>query len=458
MGKSFLVLLAILSSFQLTNAEENKCNDLITQINKLDPDVGQGWRGFMSPKPAYTPESNDAAEARFFMYWRQNVYVAKSVEDIIRHDALQNNILIKGMYTIGERPSLEMVKDSLNARKSKAPTPIEIQKLFFNTAYKNGVYWVDYEGIDVTSFEAMQAFAKGVKEGTLDPLKHARLKEVDPQFVIENFPLDKLLLAVDAARGSAPGEPLFSIEGWFAPRYRGILMVDSTDPKKSSTYDKVESTARTLYKRGFRFVFSSNYAEALNILSKQERSEPNLETGNRVVKDPSTNRFLDAAFREKQLEIFNKGLALSGEVLGPDGQLVGGFIGTIKDNRYSPNTVFYNSAYFIPEVKATLTKEENELPTQELKTLIEKRASAKALMTAKISMRMLAEKLSKAKIPFIEAGMVTNFTNTMNAHYIPRAQYEELMKTLPDQKIEVDFSEWVPVFPENPNNKNKKGK
>lgn len=457
MGIKLLIFAALALSGQLSFASSTNpdCTNLVKKIEDFDLNQGQGWRGFLSPEPAYTPETASAAAARNMMYWRQPVYVARSLEDIAYQDAIQNNILIKGMYIIGKPLTVEQLELSNKSKANKQPTPVEIQRIFWNAA-KRGVYWVDYEGIDVTSLETMKKFADDVKAKRVNPLLHARIKQIDPKFVHENFNLEKLFLTLDVARGEAPGEVMMGLMGWFAPRYRGVLKMADTDPATSNTYKNIEAEARSYYKKGYRFKFSTDYKAALDLLAVQERSEPHLETGKHLTKDPSTNRYADEAYRKSQLDIFNKGNAFSGEAWGPDNKLIAGFIGTIKGNHYSPDSIFYDKNYFTKQVTEKLTEEEKALPEKQREELINRRSSSKALSLAKITMRAAAQRLHEAGIAYLEAGMVTNFTNTMNAMYVPRVEHEKLDRLLPKEVVTVDLkSEWVPIFPEPPTKKSK---
>lgn len=198
--------------------------------------------------------------------------------------------------------------------------------------------------------------------------------------------------------------PYIYQRGWFFPKVRGVIRSEFT--AESETYKKLRKLARSLYKKGFRITFNQNYQKALEMVAQQER-RGQISGG---------SRYNDAEFFNESLTSFIAGKAFSVEVWDSEGRLVGGNLGVVSRNLYAPDSVFYD--------------------TQNYKNGID---------FAKISIMAIMDRLSQHGINFVDAGMVTKFTASMKGRYISGGEFLYLIKTLPTQKIEVDFkSEWVP--------------
>ncbi len=320
--------------------------------------TGVSARGFLGSEPKLSPASKEAAYSRGLMYWGIRIYVVKTLEEAIDHAQGERDPLMQGVYLIGEE--IPQNHEGVSA------------SYFFRKLINNGMYYI--------------------QEGKVD--------RISWQHIHDRFLPDIMEWAI-----SEPERGFYIYQkGWFFPKYRGMIRYEDT--LKSETYKKLRKLARSLINKGFQITFNTAYREALEKIAQQERRG----------QVSGSSRYMDDLFVQESVQSFLQHKAFSVEVWDPEGRLVGGNVGVISGNLFSPDSVFYD--------------------TQSYKNGID---------FAKISVVALMDRLQNAGIGFLDAGMVTPFTASLKGRYVTAEEFLKTLKTLPQDKKHPDFaSHWRP--------------
>ena len=152
----------------------------------------------------------------------------------------------------------------------------------------------------------------------------------------------------------------------------------------------VFNKTRTLFKQGYRVVFNESAEEAIVALQNQPRSGQSL-TMNRYRVQHVADTFRAAFAADK---------GFTALLLDPDGAIVAGVVGYVHDNLYSPDSVFGSDIDLVKAVDFAL-------------------------------MRYLHGR----GIDFVNAGMVTSYTESIKGYRVSEAQYYELVAQLPPEPV-----------------------
>jgi Leu/Phe-tRNA-protein transferase len=121
---------------------------------------------------------------------------------------------------------------------------------------------------------------------------------------------------------------------------------------------------------------------------------------------------------------FKSGAVFALSVWAPDGKLVSGLLVNKTGNVYEPDTTYYDAEVY-----------------------------KNAYATVRLAGEILKERLFAAGLTYVDAGMVTQYTLSLGGQYIPRERFLQMMKELPKEPINVDFSPWQAPDTEKPGKK-----
>lgn len=368
------VLSFLMISFLVSNPAwsiENSCTSLFSEVDGTSNDLTQqidilfnqassgiSARGFLGSYPLLSALTKEEAYSKGLMYWGIRIYVQPTIEAALEHSKGEPDTLMQGVYLIGD--------SAPHDAHSVAAAP------FFRRLINQGLYYIE----------------------------NGQISRVSPGLVHLRFLPDQLEWSI-----SEPERGFYLYQrGWFFPKNRGVLHHDFT--LGSETHKKLRKLARSLYKKGFRFTFNRDFEQALRMVSQQERRG----------QISGSSRYNDSTFLKETIESFKLGKAFSVEVWDDSGRMVGGSLGVVSGNLYSPDSVFYDN--------------------QNYKNGID---------FAKISVLALIQRLHETGIHFVDAGMVTHFTASVKGKYVPGEEFLSLIKSLPAAKNWPDFSsEWIP--------------
>jgi Leu/Phe-tRNA-protein transferase len=264
-------------------SEANQVEELFKQAA-----TGISHRGFLGNVPVANPLTESLAREKGMMRWGLRIYVQPSLEAAQLHAAAEPDVLMQGVYLIGE-PTHKF--------ESKAKATV-----LFNDLSAHGLYY----------------FGNG----------HA--EKIEPTLVSSRLIPDQLRWSIsEPDRG-----PYIYQHGWFFPKVRGTIRF--ADTTASVTYKNVRKLARKLASSGFKITFNHDFVKSLDMVKEQERKGQ--EGGN--------SRFKDPEVYQEALSAFNNGQAFSVEVWDDKGSLVGGLISFRTGNLYSPDSVFYDNVNY----------------------------------------------------------------------------------------------------------------
>jgi Leu/Phe-tRNA-protein transferase len=212
-------------------------------------------------------------------------------------------------------------------------------------------------------------------------------ERVDPSVVAARFtPAGLKWTLASLARG-----PFIYQEGWFYPKYRGVITYD--DVMASGTYKRIRQFMRARAQQGYTVRFNTNFVGAL------ERVRDQVRRGQM----PDSSRFRNPVLFQEAVTRFQNGTAFSVEVWNPKQErMAGGLVGYRREGVYSPNSVFYDV-------------ERSEDGT--LKSRVD---------FAKMALVGLIDALHHAGIDWLDAGMVTGFTAGMKGKLIRAEEFNRL--------------------------------
>lgn len=222
---------------------------------------------------------------------------------------------------------------------------------------------------------------------------------------VEVTPLQRQIFDLSTVRVMENGilGTVFGNPGWAYPERRGVLKLEE-ETFKGSTYKKLRNQARNYEKAGDKFVFNSNFQEALETARDQERRGQSVEQ----------SRYRIPAVFKKSMDFYKEGIAFSVEHRDKDNNLLGGLICFRYGNLITIDTVFYKND----------------------------------IGSAKVAALALIDRLMAAGIKFIDMGMVTSYSESLKAMYVDSdminpTEFEAMINALPQEHVEIDLSgEW----------------
>jgi Leu/Phe-tRNA-protein transferase len=190
-----------------------------------------------------------------------------------------------------------------------------------------------------------------------------------------------------------PDSVLFLQPAWLKPPVRALIQY--ADTQSGSTFKNIRRRARNMIKEGFYLKTNGDFAQSLHLTQLKARSTPNRYTDLRI---------------EETMKLYRQGLAHSIEVWSPSHELVAGIIAIKKGGLVKIDTVFTREGYNIDYVK--------------------------------FADMAFIEWMHLQGIDWTDSGsIVTGYSESLNARYVPLDHYLQLLKELPsDVDVPTDFS------------------
>jgi Leu/Phe-tRNA-protein transferase len=252
-------------------------------------------RGFLGNNLPMTAEANAQARKFGLMRWGLRIYVQPTIEAARKHAAEAPNLLMQGVYLIGD----------------------------VNEIAPNGI---PFQSAKLTDMRATEYFNQWVANG-LYYFNGAQVLKIRPDLIAQWFQPGQLnWIESEPARG-----PYIYQNGWFNPKRRGVILY--ADTQKSTSYKNVNARARHLSKTGFKVTFNNDFIQSLNMVRDQDRKGQN----------QGSSRFTDPEVYQAMVDEYKNGQAFSVEVWDDKGRLIAGLIGSNMGNLYSPDSVFYDN-------------------------------------------------------------------------------------------------------------------
>lgn len=216
----------------------------------------------------------------------------------------------------------------------------------------------------------------------------------------------------------------FRNPGWVLPELRGVLRLDQKTIG-GETYKKLKGQARKFAAKGYTFHFNYDFKKSLEMLRDQPRVGQSIED----------NRYQLPAVFNAAMKSYEQGRAFSVEMVDRYGKIKGGLICFRYGNIIAINSVFYD-----PPNEDDIEFKEH---TEEQKKAVLKKPW---LNYAKITVLPLIDRLLETGlISFIDFGMVSPYSDSLNAGYIFRDEFLDMKNKLPEEDVHINFSgTWTP--------------
>lgn len=378
--------------------------DLVAPMSDLDKHFSElakqwktGWtdRGFLglqNNSPVLDAESYMYALKNGLMWWNLRVYFVKSVEEAKAHEALVEDTMVKGVYILGADESEVEFKSEEDADKPRRKLKGEtLRKVLERT------------------------------DGFIELLADGSIRKIPMTEVNERLNFD--LLTRIAPDKHAHGIHFFAFEGWAATKKRGLLYYENmgksssekhTGRIKSSSIQRSRSLAQKLIASGYQIKVNGDFQTAINMARDQMRFEIKDGVKTRV----PASRYQSLTLYQAALAMYEKGLAFSVELYRPDGKMVAGSINFVVGNLMTGDTIFHDleGISFIDEVGQVHEVE----PIDAVKAV------------DVVTFDQMANGLG---IRLLDVGMVSDYSETLKADYVPRDQYLDEISKLPKEPV-----------------------
>ena len=199
---------------------------------------------------------------------------------------------------------------------------------------------------------------------------------------------------------SAPGAELFgNLPHWRIPAFtqRKVIGINHANSFNDQKLRSIFNRTRTLMRQGYRVVFNQRIEETINFLKNQERRGQTVEM----------NRYRNESVANNLRSAFVAGHAFNALLLNPEGDIEAGVAGFVYQNQFRPDSVFGDDINNVKVVDIALMR------------------------------YLLAH-----DIEFVNAGMVTNYTESIKGYRASQQEYEELVATLPKEIVTLPLDGW----------------
>lgn len=197
------------------------------------------------------------------------------------------------------------------------------------------------------------------------------------------------------------GEFFFQ-SGWFLPEVRGVIYPEEF--LNRSTSKDLQKFMRALFNKGYRVTFNQQPRMVIEEAGNQVRGHKESQGDTRFKED------LILAYEQ----MIRAGKAYSIELWHPTGMLVGGTFGMISNGTINAESVYYPNLKD-PDVMALKDLFENDPRFAEYK---KDPVITKSIDMAKVPVRLLLLLLQWHGYSFMDAEMVTPFTQSMSGKYV----------------------------------------
>lgn len=180
---------------------------------------------------------------------------------------------------------------------------------------------------------------------------------------------------------------------------RKVVGINHVDALQNKNLRFIISRTHTMLRdRGYRIVFNQRLEETITRLQNQQRRGQSLDM----------NRHRDPVVANNLRSAFAAGKAFNVLLIDPQDQIVAGNVGFVDDhNLFSPDSVFADN-----------------------------------IDDAKVAYFSFVRYLKAHGIEFLNAGMVTPFTASIGGYRVARAEFDQMIETLPSTKITLPTSGW----------------
>ena len=199
---------------------------------------------------------------------------------------------------------------------------------------------------------------------------------------------------------SAPGVESFgNLPHWRIPAFtqRKVVGINHANSFSDSKLRSIFGRTRTLMRQGYRVVFNQRIEETINFLKNQTRKGQTAEM----------NRYRDESVENNLRSAFAAGHAFNALLLNPEGDIEAGVAGFVYQNQFRPDSVFGDDINKVKVVDIALMR------------------------------YLLAH-----NIEFVNAGMVTSYTEGIKGYRTSQQEYEELVAKLPDEIVTLPPDGW----------------
>lgn len=353
---------------------------------------GLAQRGFLGSAVPKTPQTDLMALEYGIIWWGMRFNIVPSIHDAIAHrkqayehhsskKTLYTDVLMAGLYILGNESELELSFDESGSGKTMKPVaPEKVEMLM-----KRGAYEVQPDG----SYQF-----------------------IEPARLLRRVSFDGMNYNNTAYLPASGGLNSISQAGWVAFKQHGLH--DFSKWKRTDAAKRLKKMARKLIEQGYSIRFNTDYQLMLDKLKDQKRTfraekKDENDTPNRVEANPDHNRYRDEVIYKTALANLLAGKGYSVGVYDPKGELVAGEIGWRVGNHVYGDSVFYGDDVNL----------------------------------AKIAALALMEVMDEGGQPFTDPGMITAYTGSMGAELVPFPDYLAKIKSGPKEVIPFP-KEWNP--------------
>ena len=359
--------------------------DLDKHFQELASDWKSGWTdrgflGFQNNSPTLNSESYMYALKNGLMWWNLRIYLVKDLEEAKAHNALVEDSMMKGVYVVGADESAVDLKSDEDAHLASRAVKGESLKGLIEKA----------EGL--TEF---------LEDGSVRKISIGEVNSRLNFSVVSKIKPDKY----------AHGKNCFTHAGWAATKKRGMIQYDEFS--NSPYVRNGRKLARKLIALGYEIKVNADYQKSLDMARDQLR----VVKVDGVKKREKNSRYLKKELYDAALAMKDKDLAFSVELYRPDGKLVGGSINFVVGNLITGDTIFYdlNETTYADELGQTVQIEPIEY--------------------ARLVDVVTFEYMVALGIPFMDIGMVSDYSKTLNGRIFPREEYLGAIQNLSKDEI-----------------------
>lgn len=198
---------------------------------------------------------------------------------------------------------------------------------------------------------------------------------------------------------AAPPSPHFGD----VPHYRvpaftrsKVVGINHADTFQDRRLRVIFNKTRTLFKQGYRVIFNEDVESSITALQNQLRRGQSVEM----------NRYRDPHVAHELRAAFAAGKAFTALLRDPDGATVAGVVGRVHENVYNPDSVFGD------------------------------------IDLVKVVDFALMRYLHAHGIDFVNAGMVTPYTESIKGYRVSERQYHALRAQLPREPVSLPHRGW----------------
>lgn len=308
--------------------------------------------------------------------WNLLIYAKPSLESAFLHQQSLSMPLMQGLYLIN--PQVDENADSTLS------DPDGMLQHFEELRHSPQTIFALYEGGEWHDGEP-------TTEMRADRWRYLTLAELQ-QYFPDAHNREKFAVAAYPRSYISADTPIYSVPAFTK---RKVIGVNHASTLHDRSLRSVFNKTRTLLKEGYRIVFNEDVGHAISALQHQERK------GQTVKMNRYRNSKIEGDFRAA----YAAGKAFDVLLRNPDGEIEAGVVGYVHNNIYSPDSVFGDD-----------------------------------LDKVKVVDFALMRYLHTHGIDFVNAGMVTPYTESIKGYRVAEQDYQKLVETLPPEPVSLPHS------------------